>query len=299
MAKQVKGARANKPNDSFGTINNSNLYRGKYRDDVYKDEEDEKEAKSDENGTEEQSATQEDKGFIETKKEETQESHDYKKRYDDLKKHYDNKLQEWKNEKNALEATAEKMNLDSSVRLPKSPEELEEFKDKYPDVYAVVQTVATMQAQEQSKTLKDELEDLKNREKDLVVQSAYKELLNAHPDFPTFKDDEKFLLWLDDQPASISEGITKNNSDSKWAIRVLDLYKADTGKTTKKPSQKQQASAAESINSTRSREVKIDSQQNKKVWKGSDIARLKPWEFEKVEAEIDLARQEGRIDMNS
>ena len=47
MAKQVKGARANKPNDSFGTINNPNLYRGKYREDVYKDDEEEnKEAKS-------------------------------------------------------------------------------------------------------------------------------------------------------------------------------------------------------------------------------------------------------------
>ena len=89
MAKQVRGARANKPNDSFGTINNPNLYRNKYREDVYKDDEEEKEVKSDEVGTEEQSATQQDKGFIETKNEETQESHDYKKRYDDLKKHYD------------------------------------------------------------------------------------------------------------------------------------------------------------------------------------------------------------------
>ena len=299
MAKQVKGARANKPNDSFGTINNPNLYRGKYREDVFKDDEEEnKEAKSEEVGTE-QTATQQDKGFVETKVEETQESHDYKKRYDDLKKHYDNKLQEWKNEKEALEATAEKMDLDPSVKLPKSPEELEQFKEKYPDVYAVVQTVATMQAQEQSKTLQSELETLKNREKDLVVQSAYKELLNAHPDFPEFKDDEKFLLWLDEQPASISEGITKNNTDPKWATRVLDLYKADTGKTTKKPSQRQQASAAESINTNRSREVKTDSQKGKKIWKGSDIARLKPWEFEKFETDIDLARQEGRIDMNS
>ena len=40
-----------------------------------------------------------------------------------------------------LLATAEKMDLDPSVKLPKSPEELEQFKEKYPDVYAVVQTV--------------------------------------------------------------------------------------------------------------------------------------------------------------
>ena len=40
MAK-ARGHRANKPNDSFGTINNTGLYRGSYRDDVYKDEDDE------------------------------------------------------------------------------------------------------------------------------------------------------------------------------------------------------------------------------------------------------------------
>ena len=39
MATQVKGVRANKPNDSFGVTNNKNLYRGKYREDVYKDDE--------------------------------------------------------------------------------------------------------------------------------------------------------------------------------------------------------------------------------------------------------------------
>ncbi len=58
-------------------------------------------------------------------------------------------------------------------------------------------------------------------------------------------------------------------------------------------------SAAEAVKSSKVKEITTDANANKKVWKGSDIARLKPWEFEKVEAEIDLARQEGRIDMNS
>ena len=41
MAKKVRGIRANKPNDSFGTINSDNLYKGKYREEVYQDEDDE------------------------------------------------------------------------------------------------------------------------------------------------------------------------------------------------------------------------------------------------------------------
>ena len=38
---------------------------------------------------------------------------------------------------------------------------------------------------------------------------------------------------------------------------------------------------------------------NKKIWKASQIAKMRPWEFEKMEAELDLARQEGRIELNS
>jgi len=292
MAKQVKGARAYKPNDSFGVINNPSLYKNKYREEVDKeDEDDEVEAKTEEVGTSEE-ATQQQEGFVETKQEENPE-HDYKKRYDDLKKHYDNKLQEWKSEKAALETTAEQMDLDPAIKLPKSPDELEEFKSKYPDVYAVVQTVAAMQAQEQSQGLKKELETIKGREKEMKVQSAYKVLVAAHPDFNDIRNSDKFLMWLDDQPDSISEGITKNNTDSKGAIRVLDLYKADSGLKTK--SNKSNASAAEAVRTPSSREVPTDRNANKKIWKMSDIARLKSWEFEKFEKEIDQARAEGRI----
>ena len=44
---KVKGVRANKPNDSFGVINNKNLYRNKYREDVYKDDEEQPEETQD------------------------------------------------------------------------------------------------------------------------------------------------------------------------------------------------------------------------------------------------------------
>jgi hypothetical protein len=37
----------------------------------------------------------------------------------------------------------------------------------------------------------------------------------------------------------------------------------------------------------------------KKIWKASQIAKMKPWEFEKMEAELDTARAEGRIDYNN
>ena len=290
MAKP-KGHRANKANDSFGTINDDSLYRGKYREEVYQDEDEV--ATAEDPSEEEATPEAKDTSFAEPK--EGSET-DYKKRYDDLKRHYDTKLDEWKQEREEL-AQTRKAGEDSGLKaseLPKTPEELEAFRAKYPDVYAIVETVSSMQAQNKLESLKGEIETLKGREQELEVQSAYKELLSAHPDFQELKTDEKFLMWLDQQPASIADGIYKNNKDAKWAIRVVDLYKADMG-VGKKTRKSKDADPAAVVAKTAAKDVVGEASGEKKIWKASEIGRLKPWEFEKIEKEIDAARAEGRI----
>ena len=297
MAKQpVRGVRANKPNDSDGVVNNPSLYRGKYRDDVYKDDEEEQvQDPTEEVATQEQE--QQEETFVSAKKEETAPEHDYKKRYDDLKRHYEQKIQEFKTEKQELESAMQQSNV--NVPLPKTPEELEKFRQEYPDVYDVMETIASEKANQQAQGLQEELKTLRDREKENLVKVAYRELKTLHPDFEEIKTDEKFLQWLEEQPDTISDGVLKNNTNARLAARVIDLYKADMGITTKKQSKKPDVSAAMSVTPPKAKEIKTDQNANKKVWKGSDIAKMKPWEFEKLEADIDLARQEGRIDMNS
>lgn len=290
MAKQ-RGHRANKANDSFGTVNNDQLYRGKYREEVYQDDDETVEATDP--SQEEATPEQESESFAQAPKgSET----DYKKRYDDLKRHYDTKLDEWKKEREEL-SSARQAGKDSGLsasELPKTPAELDDFKAKYPDVYAIVETVSSMQAQTKLESLKNEIDTLKDREQELEVQSAYKELVSAHPDFNDLKTDEKFLMWLDEQPASIADGIYKNNKDARWAIRVVDLYKADVG-AVKKPKKSTQDPAAV-VTKTTAKDVVNEASGEQKVWKASEIGKMKPWQFEKVEAEIDAARAEGRID---
>lgn len=295
MAKP-KGHRANKANDSFGTVNNQNLYRGKYREEVYQD--DDEETVVAEDPSEDEATPEGTPSFAEPQE---GSDTDYKKRYDDLKRHYDSKLDEWKQEREEL-ANAQQAGRDSGLdmsQLPKTPEDLAKFKQDYPDVYAIVETVSSLQAENRLKDLKDEVETLKGREKKMEVQSAYKELLNAHPDFQNLKTDEKFLTWLDEQPSSIADGIYKNNTDSKWAIRVVDLYKADTGVSTKKKRNASDADPAAVVKTSTAKDVVGESSGDKKIWKASEIGRLKPWQFEKLEAEIDSARAEGRIDYSS
>jgi len=301
MAK-ARGHRANKVNDSFGTLNNDALYKGKYRDEVYKEDEEETNVEAQDADPVEQAATQQEQGssFVEAKKEPS-EDHDYKKRYDDLKRHYDSKVLEFKGEIEELKASVNQRNVElpQGVPMPKTMEELAQFKDQYPEVFEVVQTVSTMQTESQLSQLREELGTIKEREKELEKQTAYEQLLNAHPDFDDLKADEKFLSWLEEQPSSIADGIYKNNTDSKWAARVVDLYKADNNIGTKKQTRpKKNEDAAAAVTRQNAKEVSTKDN-NGKIWKASQIAKMKPWEFEKMEAELDLARQEGRIELNS
>ena len=186
------------------------------------------------------------------------------------------------------------------TRNPKTLEELEEFKKQYPDVYDVVQTVAGVQTEQQVAKLRKEIDSVKQREKSLEKEKAMEELLRLHPDFNSLKTDEKFLGWLDEQPEQLSDGIYKNNTDAKWAGKIISLYKAEIGISTKKPTRPKEASdPAASVVKQQPRDVATKEGSNKKVWKSSEIARLKSWEFEKLEKEIDLAREEGRIDINN
>ena len=50
------------------------------------------------------------------------------------------------------------------VTPPRTQEELEEFKERYPDVFEVVQTVASIQTESQVAKLRDEIGTIKERE---------------------------------------------------------------------------------------------------------------------------------------
>ena len=231
------------------------------------------------------------------------EDHDYKKRYDDLKKHYDNKLNEWKQNQEILEAKLKMSNNPTPKvdELPKTAEELENFRNQYPDVYDVVETISSLKANDRVSEVEEHLEVLREKEKEAERITAEKQLTALHPDFHELKTDETFLNWLQEQPSNISDGVYRNNTDVRWAARVIDLYKADVGQTTTKSrrsgskNKNQREAAAQAITRTASNRGLESLGPDKKVWTVEEISRLKPWEFEKYEKDIDAASREGRI----
>ena len=293
MAKKVTGVRANKPNDSFGTVNSDTLYKGNYREEVYKDDDEEsseEEVEAQEADPEESATPQE--TFAKQKQ---SSDADYKKRYDDLKRHYDGRLDEWKKEK---EEHITRLNTTTKAQ-PESTDDLASFKDQYPDVYDAIHKISASQSEARVRNLEGELKEIKEREVQLEKQKAYQELLRLQPDFEDIKSSDKFIEWLDSQPTSISDGVYNNSTDSKWASRVIDLYKADSGLVKKSSARSSKKSdAAMSVSKSTAREVSSTKGESR-IWKASEIRSLKPWEFEKLEDELDSARREGRIDPNN
>ena len=217
---------------------------------------------------------------------------DYKKRYDDLKKHYDSKLNEFKSREQELieEATSNR----TEYKAPKSPEELEEFKNNYPDVYEVVETVAHLQSETKAKVLEERLSKLQERENELVRQDAEKRLMERHPDFEDIRNSDDFHDWAKEQPKSIQDWIYSNASDADLASRALDLFKKDFGIDLPKDmsSSKQTRKSAADMVSTKTKSIEPNQQ---KVWSEKEIAAMSIAEFDKYESEISEAMQYGRI----
>jgi hypothetical protein len=218
---------------------------------------------------------------------------DYKKRYDDLKKHYDSKLNEFKSrEQELLEQAAENR---PAYKAPKSAEEIEQFRKEYPDVYEVVETVSHLQAEEKSKDLKEKLERLQEREKELLRKDAEKRLLEKHPDFEDIRNSDDFHGWAKEQPQSIQDWIYSNAEDADLASRALDLFKKDFGidvsKKEKSNSKQTKKSAADMV-STKTTAVEP---KQEKIWSETEISAMSMDEFDRHEAEISEAMMQGRI----
>jgi hypothetical protein len=232
---------------------------------------------------------------IEANKDKPYKQPNYKKRYDDLKTHYDSRLNEFKAREQELLEEAVINRPD--YKAPKSAEELEKFKNEYPDVMAVVETVAHLESESKTKVLEERLSALQTREDELVRKDAEKNLREKHPDFDEIRNSDEFQEWAELQPESIKDWIFNNPSDATLASRALDLFKKDIGldvqqvRQPRSNSKQTQQSAADMI-STKTTSVEPNQQ---RVWSEREISALSMAEFDKYESEISDAMQEGRI----
>ena len=229
---------------------------------------------------------------VEAKKEKEEENlnpeeKSYKKRYGDLRKH----LNEQNAKVKSLEERLNNPDPSASIRPPKSDEDIGAWAAKYPDVAAIVETIADKKAQEKFSKAEERLQRIDEINDEAMRTKAENEIRKSHSDFDDLKASDDFHDWAEEQPKWVKDALYENADDPMSVVRVIDLYKVDKGIDTKgrKASSKQ---AASSVMPKRN-SANPDQDSSKSNFTESMVSRMSMDEYEKNEEAIIKASRDN------
>jgi hypothetical protein len=216
----------------------------------------------------------------------------FKKRYSDLRRHQQKQSEDFKKEIDELkrqlgEATKKEM------KLPKSDEDIEQWAADYPDVAAIVETIAMKKAREQASALEERVKAIDEMQLSATKEKAEAELMRLHPDFGDIRDSDDFHEWADEQPKWVQDALYENDNDARSAARAIDLYKADRGIKSEKTSKKTKG-AAEAVSTKGSRSTP-QADETSTYLRESQVQKMSAQEYEKNSDEIMEAIRTGKF----
>jgi len=227
----------------------------------------------------------------------TPEEKTFKKRYGDLRRHSQKQQKEHEEKIVALQeqlTTATK----TQISLPKSEKELEDWAKEYPDVAAIIETIAIKKSKEQAEDLEKQLEEINQLQATAKREKAEVELLSLHPDFETIRATEEFHTWADAQPKWIQDALYENETDAHAASRAIDLYKVDKGieaSDSKKPSKSKANKAAAKLVTTKTAKSAPETNSDNNKWKESTVDKMSSEQYEKNAESIMEAIRSGNF----
>jgi uncharacterized protein YifE (UPF0438 family) len=215
----------------------------------------------------------------------------FKKRYGDLRRHMQQKEKDWEDKFKQLEGQLKDVTR-KEIKLPKSDQDIEAWAAQYPDVAAIVETIAIKKAREQSAGLEDRVKEIDELRATASREKAEVELMKAHPDFGEIRESDDFHEWAEEQPKWVQDALYENDSDARSAARAIDLYKADRNIKPKKSANEKDA--ARSVGSRNSRS-QPDTDSDKAVFRESDVNKMTAAQYEKAADEIMEAIRTGKF----
>ena len=239
----------------------------------------------------------EQKGEAETEPEEAEptsaEEKTFKKRYSDLRRHQQKQAEEFKAELAAMKSQLEKATK-KEMKLPKSDEDIEQWAADYPDVAAIVETIAMKKAAEQSTALEERMKAIDDMQTSATKDKAEAALMQMHPDFDEIRDSDDFHNWAEEQPKWVQDALYDNDNDARSAARAIDLYKADMGIAAAKKSTKPSKDAAKSV-TTKNARSKPQEDESSSYLRESQVDKMSAQEYEKHSDEIMEAIRSGKF----
>lgn len=216
----------------------------------------------------------------------------FKKRYSDLRRHQQKQAEEFKAELAAMKSQLEKATK-KEMKLPKSDEDIEQWAADYPDVAAIVETIAMKKAAEQSTALEERMKAIDEMQTSATKEKAEAALMQMHPDFDEIRDSDDFHNWAEEQPKWVQDALYDNDNDARSAARAIDLYKADMGIAEAKKS-KSGKDAAKSVTAKNTRN-KPQEDESSTYLRESQIEKMSAHEYEKHADEIMEAIRSGKF----
>ena len=216
----------------------------------------------------------------------------FKKRYSDLRRHQQKQAEEFKAELAAMKSQLEKATK-KEMKLPKSDEDIEQWAADYPDVAAIVETIAMKKAAEQSTALEERMKAIDEMQTSATKEKAEAALMQMHPDFDEIRDSDAFHNWAEEQPKWVQDALYDNDNDARSAARAIDLYKADMGIAEAKKS-KSGKDAAKSVTAKNTRN-KPQEDESSTYLRESQIEKMSAHEYEKHADEIMEAIRSGKF----
>ena len=215
----------------------------------------------------------------------------FKKRYGDLRRHTQQKESELQEQITALKSQLNDATR-QEIHLPKSDEDIEAWAVRYPDVAAIVETIAIKKAREQSEHLAERVKQIDDMQFNVTREKAENELLNLHPDFNEIKETDEFHNWAEEQPKWIQSALYENENDARAAARAIDLYKADMGISKKRKATNKDAALA--TNTKNSRSVSQENESSDYL-KESVVQKMSSTQYEKNQDAIMEAIRTGKF----
>ena len=216
----------------------------------------------------------------------------FKKRYSDLRRHQQKQAEEFKAELAAMKSQLEKATK-KEMKLPKSDEDIETWAAEYPDVAAIVETIAMKKAAEQSTALEERMKAIDEMQTSATKEKAEAALMQMHPDFDEIRDSDDFHNWAEEQPKWVQDALYDNDNDARSAARAIDLYKADMGIAEAKKS-KPSKDAAKSV-TTKNTRNKPQEDASSTYLRESQVEKMSVHEYEKHSDEIMEAIRSGKF----
>lgn len=220
-----------------------------------------------------------------------QEEDTFKKRYGDLRRHLQQKEGASQKKIDELEKQVKQLTLATQQPMPKTQEEFEAWKNKYPDIATFIEIIADQKASQRAAQLETELGTVKEKLTVTEKEKAFATLKVLVPDLEEVVGSNEYQGWFEDQPVFVQEELNTSDDPHKVAY-YINAFKT----MQNKPVKKAKDSKLDALD-TSTKNTGITPNNSKNTWKytQSQIQKMSTQEYEAQEAEIIASRNAGLI----